>query len=207
MHFTNPKDFHDHYLLGEFLKLLIETEEINAAKDLYSKYIEINNSSTNVLVGLNILSYFPPDYAMDTLELIRKKCGEENLHSLVFNCPTINSDKFIEFCIDIGNSLSKAADFSIDMLFARLHNIDCSNKEKEIITFLEEKINQGYELFGSLNLLAYIGTNISVDFLMKYIESSNDTLQQKAFYCIRYIKERQNIDWYHNIEMVDYEIP
>ncbi len=123
------------------------------------------------------------------------------------DCPTINSDKFIEFCIDIGNSLSKEAGFSIDMLFARLHNIDFSNKEKEIITFLEEKINQGFELFGSLNLLAYIGIDMSVDFLMKYIESPIDNLKQKAFYCIRYIKERQNIDWYHNIEMIDYGIP
>jgi len=135
------------------------------------------------------------------LEVIKNNCDEESQSMFLFNCPPINSDAFIDFCIDIGNSLTKDRDFVISKLFGNLYSIDCSNKEKELVTFLEEKINQGYDLVGTLNLLAYIGTDISVDFLRKHLDSPNDLLKQKAFYCIRYIKERQNLDWYNDLEI------
>ncbi len=206
IHFETPKEFHDHYMLSEFLKLLIEMEDIETAKDLYTKYIEINDSSSNVLIGLHVLSNFPSDYALNMLEVIKKNCDEKSQSMFLFNCPPINSDEFIDFCIDIGNSLTKDRDFEISRLFGNLYSIDCSNKEKELVTFLEEKINQGYDLVGTLNLLAYIGTDISVNFLRKYLDSPNDLLKQKAFYCIRYIKERQNQDWYNDLERIHTDI-
>ena len=207
LHFENPKKFHDHYMLVEFLKLLIEMEDTETAKDLYTKYIEINDSASNVLIGLHILSNFPSDYAVNMLEVIKNNCDEESLSMLLFNCPPINSDEFIDFCIDIGNSLTKDRDFEINMLFRNLYSVDCSNKERELVTFLEEKINQGYDLIGALNMLAYTGTDISVDFLKKYLDSPNDLLKQKAFYCIRYIKERQNLNWFNDLEMNEKDIP
>ncbi|KKM60182.1 hypothetical protein LCGC14_1544480 [marine sediment metagenome] len=207
MHFNQPKEFHDHLLLREFIKLLIEMGHIDIAKKLYDKYIEINDSSRNVLLGSNILLYFPVDYAMDTLDKIKNDCEEENIHSLIYNCPTINSDRFVDFCISLGNSLKKDDGFSIDMLFSHLLVVDCSGREKELITFLEEKLNLGYYIIGSLNVLANIGTDLSVDFLMKYLDSSNDSLKQKAFYIIRYIKERKNIDWYNDLEFSSSCVP
>jgi len=206
IHFETPKEFNDHYMLGEFLKLLIEMEDTETAQDLYTKYIEINDSSSNVLIGLHVLSNFPSDYALNMLEVIKNNCDEESQSMFLFNCPPINSDEFIDFCIDIGNSLAKDRNFEIRRLFGNLYSIDCSNKEKELVTFLEEKINQGYDLVGTLNLLAYIGTDISVDFLRKHLDSPNDLLKQKAFYCIRYIKERQNQDWYNDLEMIHTDI-
>ena len=207
LHFENPKKFHDHYMLVEFLKLLTEMEDTETAKDLYTKYIEINGSSSNVMVGLHILPNFPSDYAVNMLEIIRNKCDEESPSMLLFNCPPINSDEFIDFCIGIGNSLAKDRDFEINKLFRNLYSVDCLNKERELVTFFEEKINQGYDLVGSLNLLAYTGTDISVNFLRKYLDSPNDLLKQKAFYCIRYIKERQNLNWFNDLEMNEKDIP
>jgi len=80
-------------------------------------------------------------------------------------------------------------------VFIRLHEF-----EVEIIKLLQRKILKGYNLIAAFNVLFYIGTQKSIEFVNRFLDSDNEFLRNKAFACIKYIYERNIILWYNNEE-------
>ena len=203
---TNPEKFHDHLLIRWMLELLLDFNETTFTIELYNKYIEKDEHLRNIIVGLNILNKFPSEYAIEVLIKLKNKIMKlddyiSELGHLISFLPPINNEEFVKFCLEVANILPKS--HNVNELMVKLTYIKPHNFEKELIDFLDNKISEGYYLVGALNVLFFIGTQDSIKFLSQFLSSENELLRNKAFSCIKYIYERQNILWYNREEIIN----
>jgi hypothetical protein len=206
--FTEPNEFFNYMLFASVIQLLLKNDFIEISEELFDEYIttEIDYQNLN-LSSFRFISDFSKDYAIKILNHFKEKFlqFEDNkfsrLHQLTFFVPAIEDDRYIEFCMEIAKIFPRELDFSFSKIFYHLIPLNPIKYEKDFLTIFQEKINEGYRIYGALNILAFIGTDQSVDFLSQYLENTDDILKQKAFYCIRRIKERENIDWYNEEEL------
>lgn len=205
---TNPEKFHDHLLIQWMLELLLDFNETAFTIELYNKYIEKDEHLRNIIVGLNVLNKFPSEYAIEVLIKLKNKIMKledyiSELGHLIFFLPPINNEEFVKFCLDIASLLPKSYAFGVDDLIFKLTSIEPHIFEKELIAFLDKKISEGYDLVGALNVLFFIGTQDSIKFLSQFLSSENELLRNKAFSCIKYIYECQNMLWYNREEIIN----
>lgn len=206
--FTEPDKYYDRLLMRWMLELLLENNENDLAIELYNKYLEKETHLQNIIINLQVLQKFPQDYAIEVLKQLEEKIlaiedSTSLLRSLVYNSPLIDDDHFVEFCLEIAEYFPKESAFTINTLFHRLAYIKPVKYENELISFLEKKIAEGFHMVGALNILFFIGTDKSIEFLTKYLDDENRLLRDKAFSSIKYIFERQNKLWYNREEVLD----
>lgn len=187
------------------INLLIKHNFADLAEELFDKYLttEIDYENIN-LVSFRFISSFPKEYCLKILYHFKEKfcrladnIRNSKLRQLVIFIPPIEDDRYIEFILEICKSYLKETDYSISRIFNNIIALNPTKFENENINLFESKIKNDYKIYGALNILAFIGTGKSIDFLSQYLEDEDDILRQKSFYCIRMIKERNNIDWYN----------
>ncbi len=199
-HIKEPDDYHDHLLMDWMIELLLDVNQVSVAIKLFNKYLDGPAKVENIAYTLNVLERFPSDYSISVLRKVKQKIIDSDvaeMHRLVFNLRPIDNPEYVKFCLELAEMIS---DWNINSVFSNMTFIKPYEFEKEIITFLQRKISEGDNLVGALNVLFYIGTQDSIEFLSKFLDSDNELLRNKAFACIKYIHERNNYLWYNNEE-------
>ena len=206
---TEPDDFYNYMLFASMIDLLLKYNFIEVSEDLFDKYIttEIDYGDIN-LSSFRFISNFSKDYTIKILNHFKEKFYQlsddrkfSRLRQLIVFVPPIEDDRYVKFCLEISKNFPRAFDFAITRIFNNLISLNPLKFECEIIDLFQTKIRDGYIISGALNILAFIGTDKSINFLSQFLEDTNDILRQKSFYCIRKIKERNNIDWYKGEEI------
>lgn len=199
-HIKEPDDYHDHLLMEWMIELLLDVNQVSVAINLFNNYLDGPAKVENIVHTLNVLEKLPSDYSISVLRKVKQKIinsDEAKMHRLVFNLRPIHDSEYVKFCLELAETISE---WNIDRVFSDMTFIKPYEFEIEIITFLQRKIAEGYNLVAALNVLFYIGTQESIEFLSQFLDSDNDLLRNKAFACIKYIYERNNFLWYNNEE-------
>ncbi len=200
LHLKNPEKYHDHLLIRDMVEILLENKRLSNAIELFNIYLDGPAKIINIVHALKILEKFPSDYAMNVLRKIKQKIIDSDavkMSSLVFNLPLIDDSEYVKFCLELAETL---LEWEIDQVFSAMTFIKPYKFEISIIAFLRRKIMEGYNLVAAFNVLFYIGTQKSIEFLSQFLDSDNELLRNKAFGCIKYIYEQDNLLWYNNEE-------
>ncbi len=207
--FTEPDELLNYLFFTNMIGLLLKHNFADLAEALFDRYLKTEIDYENInLASFRFISSFPKEYCLKILYHFKEKfcrladnIRNSKLRQLVIFIPPIEDDRYIEFILEICKSYLKETDYSISRIFNNIIALNPTKFENEFISLFEAKIKNGYSIYGALNILAFIGTSKSIDFLSQYLEDEDDILRQKSFYCIRMIKERNNIDWYNGEEI------
>ncbi|TFG20494.1 MAG: hypothetical protein EU529_14820 [Promethearchaeota archaeon] len=198
-------EFVNYFVFIGIIEILLDFEYERIAREYFDKFLQsdINYNEYN-LFTLSFISKFSDDYKLIILEHFYNKYIEleidefNRMDSLLSEFSPIRNVRYINLCL---NLLEKIQDELFR--YGILHNLillESESVEEKILDIFKKDISEGKKIYGSLNILAFIGTQLSVDFLEQFLDNPDDILKQKAFYCIRRIKERQNINWYNGEE-------
>ena len=204
-----PDRFHSLHLFRDLITILLNYEEIEVSKKIFDEFLQskIDYSSFNCYF-LKFVSKFPAEYTLKVLNhfvenFLKLKDKRESQLGMLFSAISpIAKDKYIETCLKLMNIFAENEETILfDQLFGVLFEINPTNYEKKICDLIP-KIKSEQGVWRGLNLLAFIGSEKSVELAKKFIGGTNNRLKQMAFFCIRKIRERQNIDWYNNEETI-----
>lgn len=200
LHLENPEEYHDHLLIQWITEILLDSNQTPFAIELFNKYLDGPAKVINIAFSLRLLEKFPSDYAVGVLRKIKQKIldsEEAEIHHLVFNLPLINDPEYVRFCLDLADIIP---DWDVERIFSNMGFIKPYKFEMEIINFLQKKIFEEHNLVAAFNVLFNIGTEKSIEFLSQFLDSDNELQRNKAFFCIKYIYEKDNVLWYNNEE-------
>ncbi len=204
----SPDDFFNPILLLNLIEKLVQIGLMEEAKALLDEYLasEPNIGKFN-LYFLKFLNKMPKDYTLQKVYFIIDKLKEDTenfssqMYILLNITGIIDDESFVKKILEIAEEIARNGNPYIyerilNGLIPRPIGID----ESKIISIIEAYREDEQVVFRALNLLAFIGSEGSIDYISEFLLSEIDRIKQIAFFCIQKIYERKDLLWYNGEE-------
>ncbi len=201
-------DFYNPILLLRLIEKLVQNGLMEEAMALFDEYLasEPNLGSFN-LYFIKVLNKMPKEYTLQKVNFIIEKLKEDketfsSQMRILLNITGIIDDKlFINNILNIAEEITKIGNpFIYERILQGFIFHQIGVDESKIISIIESHREDEQVVFRALNLLAFIGSEGSIDYISEFLQSEKDRVKQIAFFCIQKIYERKDLLWYNGEE-------
>lgn len=203
-----PDDFFDPILLLSLIEKLVQIGLMEEAMALLDEYFasEPNLGEYN-LYFFKFLNKMPKDYTLQKVNFIIEKLKEDEesfssqMYILLNIIGIIDDMSFVNNIFEIAEEIAKKGNPHIyEPILNGLIQHPIGVNESKIISIIEGHREDEQVVFRALNLLAFIGSERSINFISEFLQSEKDRIKQIAFFCIQKIYERKDLLWYNGEE-------
>lgn len=204
----SPDDFYGPILLLSLIEKLVQIGLMEEGMDLLDEYFasEPNLGEYN-LYFLKFLNKMPKDYTLQKVNFIIEKLKEDEesfssqMYILLRIIGIIDDVSFVNIIFEIAEEIAKKGNPHIyEPILNGLIQRPIGVNESKIISIIEEHREDEQVVFRALNLLAFIGSEGSINYISEFLQSEKDRIKQIAFFCVQKIHERKDRLWYNGEE-------
>lgn len=204
----SPDDFYNPILLLRLIEKLVQIGLMEEAMALLDEYFNSEPSlGTFNLYFLKFLNKMPKEYTLQKVNFLISKLKEdkENFPTqmrMLLNITGIIDDvSFVNNILEIAEEIAKMGNpYIYEPILNGLISLPIGINESKIISIIEANRDNEQVVFRALNLLVFIGSEESIDYISEFLQSEKDRIKQIAFFCIQKIYERKDLLWYNREE-------